>query len=105
MGPMERARRIVESHAARHGDIPQAQALIDYIATDLSFMQLSSVPHRDDVAEIKQQHAEMLAALKAIDKYLLVIESAVRNDAPRDSGPVMAALKAGVAAIAKAEDR
>ncbi len=46
---------------------------------------------------------DLLAAAKEIDRWCLVIESAVRNDAPSDLARVIAALRANNAAITKAE--
>ncbi len=48
MGPMERARKIVENHISIHGAIKGGSELIDAIAADLGFVQLASIPHRDD---------------------------------------------------------
>ena len=45
---------------------------------------------------------DMLAALKNIDHWLLVISSAVRADAPKDYDGVSAALKEVIAALEKA---
>lgn len=57
----------------------------------------------EEIARLQIERAEMLAALKAIDKFALVIESAVRHDAWRDLAEITAALKAGAAVITKAE--
>lgn len=48
---------------------------------------------------------DQYAAAKELDRWRLVIESAIRNDAPSDHAAICAALRANMAAIAKAEGR
>jgi hypothetical protein len=55
-----------------------------------------------DFAKSDNAHAEMLAAVREIDRLMLVIETAVRTDQSSHLSEVFAALKA-CAAIAKAE--
>lgn len=46
VGPMERARTIVEDHVAAYGPVPHPEELKDAIAADLGFVQLAATPYR-----------------------------------------------------------
>lgn len=59
-------------------------------------------PERDANAHLIAAATDLLTAAKEMDRWMLVIESAMRADAPRDHGAVLDALKANAAAIAKA---
>ncbi len=64
MGPMERARTIVESHVT-DGVVSDTRSLIDAIAIDLGFVQLASIPHRDGVADRDAQIAALTERVRA----------------------------------------
>ena len=54
-GPMVRARKIVEDHIQWNGMIPAPDLLKEAIAAELGFVQLASIPHREEVERIKKE--------------------------------------------------
>ncbi len=64
-GVMVRARRLVEEHIATFGMVPHPDLLKDTIAAELGFVQLASIPHRDDVADLRKLLTAASHALKS----------------------------------------
>lgn len=58
-GPTARARRLIDRHIVAYGYFPYADRLKEEIATELGFVQLASIPHRDDMARL-QASVELL---------------------------------------------
>jgi hypothetical protein len=60
-GPMVRARKIVEDYIQWNGMIPAPDLLKEAIAAEIGFVQLASIPHREEIERIKKERDEWQA--------------------------------------------
>lgn len=64
-GCIDRARRIVDEHVEASGKIASRRTLCEAIATELGFVQLASIPHRENVADLRKMLTAASHALKS----------------------------------------